>query len=667
MKICPSCGRSMEDDARFCENCGAALPDETPQAVRFCFNCGQKLTADAMFCPYCGTAAQKSAPPAEQPPAENPSSAEEPVPPTEEPTSVRTAEETVSIQPVEEPTPVPPAEAIAPSGAVPPAPSQPGSFCSYCGERLPAGSTFCPNCGTVIQASASGAKGFGRKNPGGGGVKPVLAGKPNKGVLIAAVAAAAVVVAIAAFILLPKLFHSPAKTFVSVQEETLLAPLLSAMEREMDTYGSGKFSTDITVTGSADMELINRYLSDSSLALKVDMSESDLLLNGDLVMMGSPVFSGTVTYEKGRLGVYLPEFDDSYYTMDLSAVMERWAGADDVDLSDLKVPEFSGKEWRALSQTYLDLVYTVVNRKNVEVEKREDFRLSMLGESCTGTIYTFRPTQEDVQAMLEKLADHLEKDQELRKLIAKVINSQSLQNAIGSTYGYDSLDEYLESALLEAADSLRENAEDLGAEVERSGFTWELYMEGKELRMVRINSSYDGDSLVFEREGTESKKCEQVLYLATSYGETEVYFRNEYSKKGKVYDGELSFDDGYGDSCNVRYNMDTGKLSVLGVPYGSYDLRIPDEDVVVKLEVSDGKSGSTDHQFSVYGDGYAFGQNFSRVNATVNTTNRSSAKKSGKKATDITNYTDQELEELLYGLSNRIEAELGSLMYELFW
>lgn len=658
----------MEDDARFCENCGAALPDEAPQAARFCSNCGQILTADAMFCPNCGTAVQESAPPAEQPKAERQSPAEEPAPvqPVEAPTPVQTVEETVPIQPIEEPAPVQTAEAAAPSEAVPPAPSQPGSFCSHCGERLPAGSTFCPNCGTIIQASASGGKGFGRKNPGGGGMKPAFSGKPNKGVLIAAAAAAAVVLVIAAFILLPKLFRSPAKTFVSVQEEALLSPLLSAMEREMDIYGSGKFSTDITVTGSADMELINRYLSDSSLALKVDASGSDLLLNGDLVMMGSPVFSGTLTYEKGRLGVYLPEFDDSYYTMDLSAALER-AGVDDVDLSDLKMPEFSGKEWRALSQTYLDLVYTAVNRKNVKVEKREDFRLSMLGESCTGTIYTFRPTQEDTQAMLEKLADHLEKDQELRKLITKIINSKSLQNALGRTYGYDSLDEYLDKTLLEAADSLRENAEDLGAEVERSGFTWELYMEGKELRMVRINSSYDGDSLVFERDGTESKKCEQVLYLASPYGDTEVYFQNEYSKKGKVYDGELSFDDGYGDSCNVRYKMDTGKLSVLGAPYGSYDLRIPGEDVVVNLEVSDGKSGSTDHQFSVYSDGYAFGQSFSRINATVNTTNRSSAKKPDKKATDITDYTDQELEELLYGLSNRIEAELGSLMYELFW
>lgn len=666
MKICPSCGKSMEDDARFCENCGAALPDETQQAALFCFNCGQMLMADAMFCPYCGTAVRESAPPAEQPPAENQSSAEEPVQPAEETVPMPPVEEPTPIQAVEETVPGQAVEAAAPSEAVPPAPAQAGSFCSHCGERLPAGSTFCPNCGANIQAPASGGKGFGWKNPDGGGTKPVLSGKPNKGVLIAAAAAAAVVVVIAAFILLPKLFRSPAKTFVSVQEETLLAPLLSAMEREMDTYGSGKFSTDITVTGNADMELINRYLSDSSLALKVDASGSDLLLNGDLIMMGSPVFSGTVTYEKGRLGVYLPEFDDSYYTMDLSAVLER-AGVDDVDLSDLKMPEFSGKEWRALSQTYLDLVYTAVNRKNVKVEKREDFRLSMLGESCTGTIYTFRPTQEDTQAMLEKLADHLEKDKELRKLIAKIINSKSLQDAIGRTYGYDSLDEYLDKTLLEAADSLRENAEDLGAEVERSGFTWELYMEGKELRMVRINSSYDGDSLVFERDGTESKKCEQVLYLASPYGDTEVYFQNEYSKKGKVYDGELSFDDGYGDSCNVRYNMDTGKLSVLGVPYGSYNLRIPGEDVVVKLEVSDGKSGSTDHQFSVYSDGYAFGQSFSRVNATVNTTNRSSAKKPGKKATDITDYTDQELEELMNSLLNRIEADIGSLMYELFW
>lgn len=46
---CPSCGRSVPSDSKFCSDCGARMPDR-----RFCPDCGAEVTAGSRFCPACG-------------------------------------------------------------------------------------------------------------------------------------------------------------------------------------------------------------------------------------------------------------------------------------------------------------------------------------------------------------------------------------------------------------------------------------------------------------------------------------------------------------------------------------------------------------------------------------------------------------------------------------
>lgn len=46
---CPNCNAELTDDAKFCENCGA----EVPQTI-FCPECGTKTSTQYVFCPSCG-------------------------------------------------------------------------------------------------------------------------------------------------------------------------------------------------------------------------------------------------------------------------------------------------------------------------------------------------------------------------------------------------------------------------------------------------------------------------------------------------------------------------------------------------------------------------------------------------------------------------------------
>ena len=55
-KHCGNCGAALADGSRFCENCGAKVPEEKPaeQIGRFCSSCGKELPPEAAFCPSCG-------------------------------------------------------------------------------------------------------------------------------------------------------------------------------------------------------------------------------------------------------------------------------------------------------------------------------------------------------------------------------------------------------------------------------------------------------------------------------------------------------------------------------------------------------------------------------------------------------------------------------------
>ena len=47
--LCPSCGNALMPNSKFCNICGAALPNDV-----FCCSCGAKLPAGSKFCSQCG-------------------------------------------------------------------------------------------------------------------------------------------------------------------------------------------------------------------------------------------------------------------------------------------------------------------------------------------------------------------------------------------------------------------------------------------------------------------------------------------------------------------------------------------------------------------------------------------------------------------------------------
>ena len=55
MAICTECGKEVDDEARFCANCGTEMVKEEESQTKFCTNCGFEMEKATKFCPECGT------------------------------------------------------------------------------------------------------------------------------------------------------------------------------------------------------------------------------------------------------------------------------------------------------------------------------------------------------------------------------------------------------------------------------------------------------------------------------------------------------------------------------------------------------------------------------------------------------------------------------------
>ena len=54
VRTCPACGANLAGSAKFCMNCGTAVPEATP-VQKTCANCGNAVDEASQFCMNCGT------------------------------------------------------------------------------------------------------------------------------------------------------------------------------------------------------------------------------------------------------------------------------------------------------------------------------------------------------------------------------------------------------------------------------------------------------------------------------------------------------------------------------------------------------------------------------------------------------------------------------------
>ncbi len=385
--------------------------------------------------------------------------------------------------------------------------------------------------------------------------------------------------------------NSPAKKFVAYHQNFIVDKALSWMERAADEPKTRDFSGTLIVTGQTDDPKLSVLMENISLRMDVDRQEGSLVAAGDLLLMGKDVLDVTVTHEDGRLGFLLPGVDDNYYVVDTARLRGNRS-------EDIQRPQLSGKELRALIQAYLDVVYTAVNDKNVKAEKDRSVTLDGLEGGFTGTVYTFAPRAGDIESMLVKLAGHLEDGPELRALVLEIPHADVLLRFLHRwfTGSEEALDTEVlsDQLLLDLVGEMRDNAARIGREVEDSGFTWTLCVEGDAVRRIHLSNREDS-GLIYETLGEDPGQRQGAL-SAVVRGKRALTGRRTYTQGSSRQSGSVVLAGGNGDTA-LEFDLDTANKSLFGVPYGTYRLSTPDR--TLGLEVAPGAEGGVDHILSI--------------------------------------------------------------------
>lgn len=479
-------------------------------------------------------------------------------------------------------------------------------FCGVCGERLQEGAAFCPNCGAPV--------------------KPLQKSSRKYRIIRISAVAAAVLAAllVLSVAVLPGLLRSDAENFVYYQQKLLVDPIMDAVTGGLN-WALNVLNTDLAVTAHVDDPAVGTFLNNISAELKLKTEKGRMVLNAGVNFMGSPLVTGAAFLEDGVFGFYLPQARDVLYTLDVSEHAEtpgRW-----ISVSD------AGELARCV-QKYLDLIFSTVNDGNLTVEKKAVIPYAALTGEFKGTLYTFAPSARDIQDLLGGLADTLEGDEYLAELLL----------ARGNLGARRTLEDARE-LLAEAADYLRDIARETGKAVEDAGFQWTLGMEGKTVRQILINAN--GMSWGYETSGDEEDRDGRsfCFFTAREGSRARALLSGVTVRDGRELSGHAELDTGEG-VMTFRFDCEPENVSPLGVPCGSFTFSA--EETVLELRVGDAGDGSFDHTFSAEG-----------VSVNVNVTGESTAAMPDAPTEDLSDYSPQELEELIYDMSFALGQDLG--------
>lgn len=608
MKKCPNCGEDLQDQDVFCTYCGEKVESETaptPVTIEPAAEPAAKATPAAEIAPEATAAVAEQAPPAA-----------EPAPAAVEPIAEATAAVAEQAPPAAEPTPVaaePTAEAT--STTVNPAPE----YARY----------------TVEEKKKK-------------GVSPLI--------FIGLFLLLAIVV-VAVFSFGKNLFSgglnlSPEQKFLNYQYDYLENKFKALEDLGFISTEENQEAT-LVLTGEVEgNEEINQYLEDTALTLetKTDLDKGSLQMNMGLKLMGSDILDAYGEYVDGKIGFSVPTIDENFYKGDYKKIYENLTGEKADETPDLKQVKENKKTLEKLRKKYGALLSTLITKDNLTVEKTK-FTLDSVKKDYKGEVYTFKPKAKDIQAFMEKLATMVEKDKDLETLLEQGSYGNGFEAAMGLGEEPDAKEQ-----LAKFAENLRDNAEEMGKTIEEANFTWEIAVEGKELRLIKISSDYGVYSLESGKDG--AKTVEQLN--AQPADSENYYLTNTYTKKGKTLKGSISGGNGIINIQGLEYSIETDKKSVL-MPYGTYSVKDPTGmGGEANLTVKEGKNGSTDHELVISGlQSYYLG--FDSLKINVNSSDKTKLSAPKGKAVDISDYSEEELSELAEKFGQGFEHIFESL------
>ena len=660
MAKCPNCGKEVSEGFRFCTNCGEKLePVETAQSVE---PAAEAVEEAPVTEPAAETAAEA---PVTEPSAEAVTEPAKEEPASEVPVSAanEVPVEAVKEDPVSEPAVEVPEEIQAAEPAPEPVSEVP----------------IAPMMEEAVYREPAGVPG----NDGQSRETPEEKKKQPPYFLIGV--AAVVLLVIIGFVALGKVFGgfnpmqllgggTPGQKFLGYQTDYFNGKLKAMEDLGLLRMEDNRALT-FTVTGEVKgNKEVAEYLEDSSLVLKTktNLDKGNLQASLLVKLTGNSVLDAYGEYDNGNFSFAFPSIDKKLYKADVKTLLENNTG-EEVQLPDLKKIKENRKLGKKILTRYGALLSKSITKKNLTTEKGTftiehlDLNEDLKDTKYKGTRYTFKPKAEEIEKFVEKLADMMEKDKDLEKFIEQGAYGKYLELISG--YGSN---ESTAEQLSDLADRLRDNAEDIGEELEDKNLTWIVGVEGKTLREIYLFSDYDDTGLFSDYDDNGELDLNEEAYVVLASGKDKeevaeyftispnryssgIYLWNTYKKKGKTLDGTFT---GLLDTINISttdYTIETGKKYQI-LPYGEYKLvNVEGDNGKVTLTVKAGKKNSTDCELKMSGLYDLTRSDIRSMILHINVKEGADISKPKGKTEDISDYSVYELYDLMGEFSSEIE------------
>ncbi|MBR5970186.1 MAG: zinc ribbon domain-containing protein [Lachnospiraceae bacterium] len=474
--------------------------------------------------------------------------------------------------------------------------------------------------------------------------------KKKKTVLIAVVSLAVIALAIGAFFLIRGIMakaNPDGEDFIEIQR-SFIAERFEAEETSERFAGRDGISMDVSLSAEIagqdeQIQKIQKLLDGSAIIFKIDTTPGRILCNLILNLKGSNVLEGIVTLTENELGFSVPALDDRYFTMDLDFVLANFGDGYEEVFSGgaLAVGEsVSVEEMTALGRKFRDLLASHISAEALLIEEVKDVRLEGLQQSVSGKMMTWKPTADELEALLLDIADFLEKEETLHKAMDA---TPFLSMSTGSGAA---------NLLKEAAGDLRKDAKESAKQMAESGFAWSVLTE-ESGALARIRIETGEVALIFEtvEEGNGRKEA----YLVTERGARAIAVMHSFQDANDLRSGSLEFSTDFG-GVDMRYERGLTKRSVFGAHYGWYDIDLGSivPGYKMRFEIAEDSTYDAVMTLSMEGLDTVTSGMVEKVKLFLRVKEGSTAKEPEGARTDITNYSQQQMQDLIQKMSNQL-------------
>lgn len=486
-------------------------------------------------------------------------------------------------------------------------------YCPNCGEPLEDKAAFCPVCGKKLPVEE----------------KPEAVEAPAEAAPAAAAAAAApaaacneapaekpkkkkskagLIIGIVALLLVGALaatyFTGAYKKLMPTTRSKLAIAELELINRDLDAFfeAQNKAELDRDIKAKAnvtlDIDTDGGFLSEAAI---MEMLLENISLDADIERTGAkaaakigigyngnPVLDATAVKTDDKLGVYIPQLDDNYYTIGIQALAEKLAenaGEDaDFDLDSLlsgsgSEPLDEEKTRRELLEIF-EIIAKVSTKENTVSES--DVENELFGGEIRKTcdVYTVTPGEEELKQAVNDLADYLEKDGcYLAERLAPLYDAMKSEEE-GVTA--ETLPEYL-----------RSKADEFASEAVKKELSVKVIVEDTTVLAHRVSTT---DGVISVEQLTDGEK-ERTYFSAIGeeYGDCRAIAETQLTDERAKADIKV-FSEGK-QIGSVIADLDMTTVSALGTHAGTVRIQADADGAALNISIDSAKTadGAIEH------------------------------------------------------------------------